>query len=451
MRANFISREINTVKIEMEVTAEEFENAINKVFNRNRNRFSVPGFRKGKASRRMVESHYGKDIFIEDAVSEVFNEEYPKALDELGFEPVDHPDIDLSEQTIESGSGINFKISFVVAPEFTVENYKGVKLTLPKAEVTEEEVEDQLKSYAVRNARLVSVDREARKDDTLILDYKGFTYDDEQFEGGTAENAKLKLGSNQFIPGFEDDLMGVKAGEERTVNVRFPEDYPSDKLAGEMARFECTVHDVKEEDVPPVDDELAKECSEYDTIDEWKVEIRQKLEENKKMQTEASIQNEAMRIIYNNTVVDMPEVMIEHEIDDLLRQFDQQLSYSGMDLQKYLATTHTEMSEFREQIRDEAERKVKTRLIIEAVAKQEGVEASEEEVEEALKKMGVQYGVDAVKMRQLVGGDIKYIERDVCARKAFNIISEAAEVEWVDAATTDESDETAEKSEETAE
>ena len=218
-----------------------------------------------------------------------------------------------------------------------------------------------------------------------------------------------------------------------------------------MARFECTVHDVKEEDVPPIDDELAKECSEYDTIDEWKVEIRQKLEENKKMQTEASIQNEAMRIIYNNTVVDMPEVMIEHEIDDLLRQFDQQLSYSGMDLQKYLATTHTEMSEFREQIRDEAERKVKTRLIIEAVAKQEGVEASEEEVEEALKKMGVQYGVDAVKMRQLVGGDIKYIERDVCARKAFKIISEAAEVEWVDAATTDESDETAEKSEETAE
>lgn len=445
MKANFINREINTVKIEMEVTAEEFESAINKVFYRNRNRFSIPGFRKGKATRKMIESHYGKDIFIEDAVSEVFNEEYPKALEELGFEPVDHPEIDLKDQVLQSGSGINFNISFLVSPELTVENYKGVKLILPKAEVTDEEVEEQLKSYAVRNARLVSVDRAAEKGDTLILDYKGFTYDDEQFEGGTAENAKLKLGSNQFIPGFEDELIGVKAGEERTVNVRFPEDYPVEKLAGELVRFECVVHDVKEEDVPPVDDELAKECSEFDTIEEWKVEIRKNLEDNKKKQAEASVQNEAMRTIYNNTVVDMPEVMIEHEIDDLLRQFDQQLGYSGMNLQQYLAATQTDMSEFREQIRDEAERKVKTRLIIEAVAKQENIEATEEETEEALKNMGVQYGVDAAKMRELVGGDIKYVEKDVCARKAFKIIADSAEVEWVDAVTENESADTAEE------
>lgn len=444
MKANFISREINTVKIEMEVTAEEFESAINKVFNRNRSRFSIPGFRKGKATRKMIESHYGKDIFVEDAVSEVFNDHYPKALDELGFEPVDHPEIDLKDQVLQSGNGINFKVSFLVAPDFKVENYKGVKITLPKAEVTDEEVENQLKSYAARNARLVSVDREAKEGDTLVFDYKGFTYDDKQFEGGTAENAKLKLGSNQFIPGFEDELIGVKAGEERTVNVKFPEDYPAEKLAGEQARFECTVHDVKEEDVPPVDDELAKECSEYDTVDEWKVEIRKILEENKKKQTEASVQNEAMRVIYENTVVDIPEVMIEHEIDDLLRQFDQQLGYSGMNLQQYLAATQTEMSDFREQIRDEAERKVKTRLIVEAIAKQENVEATEEEIEEAFKNMGIQYGVDAAKMRELVGGDIKYVEKDVCARKAFKIIADAADVEWIDAATEEENTDTAE-------
>lgn len=430
MKATFVDRIVNTVNMTMEVTADEFEAAINKVYNKNRSYFTVPGFRKGKATRKMIETHYGKDIFIQDAVTEVFNENYPKALEELGIDPEDHPEIDTEGQEIKSGNGITFKISFITAPEVTIENYKGVKIELPTTEVTDAEVDAQIQSYANRNARLVTVERAAEENDTVVFDYKGFTDDGEQFEGGTAENAKLKLGSGQFIPGFEDQLIGSKAGDEVTVDVVFPENYPSEKLAGQHAKFECVIHDVKEEDVPPVDDDLAAECSEFDTLEEWKADVKRDLEEKKQNRLETQKENEVIRSLFESTTIDIPEVMIEHGIDDLLQQFDQQLSYSGINLQQYLKQTGTELSDMREQVRAEAERKVKTRLIVEAVAKQEGCEATEEDLEAELKRMGVQYGVDAAKMRELVGADIAYIKKDIASKKAAKIMGEAAVVEW---------------------
>lgn len=432
MKADFISREVNTVSMTMEITPEEFEKAINKVYKENKHRFNVPGFRRGKAPRKIIENNYGSGVFVEEAISEVFNENYPTALDQLGYEPVDHPDIDLGDQEIKSGNGILFNIKFLTSPEVKVEDYKGVKVTVPTTEVTEADIESQLNSYAQRNARLITVEREARLGDTIILDYKGFDYDGEQFEGGTAENQKLKLGSNEFIPSFEDQLIGAEPGEERTIEVRFPDDYPAEKLASELVKFECKIHEVKEEELPPIDDDLAKECSEFDTLDEWKEDLKVKLAENKKQQTENRVKNEVVQQIYEDTIVDIPEVMIEHEIDMLLRQFDQQLGYSGMTLQKYIEETQTEMSEFREQIRDEAEKKVKTRLIIEAIAEQEGFTASEEDIEEELKNMGVQYGVNAERMREIVGEDIKYVKKDICAKKALDFLAENAEVEETD-------------------
>lgn len=434
MKAEFLNREINTVSMKMEITAEEFDGAIDKVYKENRHRFTVPGFRKGKATRKMIENHYGADIFTEDAVSKIFNEKYPEALEEIGYEPVDYPDVDLTDQEIKSGQGFTFNIKFLTEPEVTIlpGDYMGVEVSVPTTKVTEKDVTAQLRSYAMRNARLITVDRPAAMMDTVVLDYKGFRDNGVQFEGGSADNHKLKLGSNEFIPGFEDQLVGVVAGEEREIEVKFPFDYPEKSLADQVVTFKCTIHEVKEEEAPEINDDLAKECSEFDTLEEWKVEIEKKLKENKEKQNQDNIKNEAMKEIYEDIIIDIPEVMIEHEIDELLRQFEQQLSYTGASLQMYLQETHTDIESFREQIRYDAEKKVKSRLIVQAIAKNEGIEVSEEELTMELGKMGTQYGLDAERMRELVGNDIKYIKNDIASKKALDIIAANAVINEVD-------------------
>lgn len=449
MKATFISREINTVSMTMEITAEEFENAINKAYKAKRNLFTVDGFRKGKAPRKLIESKYGKGVFYEDALSEAFNDNYATALEEIGYEPVDHPDIDLGDQQVESGKGIVFNIKFVTEPEVDVKNYKGIHVEVPAAVVTEDDIDTQLRSYAQRNARLVTVDRAAGMGDTVVLDYAGFTQDGEQFDGGTAEGHRLKLGSHEFIPGFEEQLVGVKAGDERDVDCTFPIDYPGDRLAGQVVTFKCKIHEVKEEELPPIDDDLAKECSEFDTLDEWKKEIEEKVLANKKQQNENRAQNEILNHLYEETIIDIPEVMIEHQIDDLLRNFDQQLSYSGMGLNEYLEATHTDMDEFREQVRNEAEKKVKTRLIVEAIAEKEGLTAEEDEIQEELKKMSVQYGVTPEKMAEIIGDDIKYLKKEISGKKAIQLLTENAVIEEVE--ENSGSDETPEAAAEEAE
>ena len=445
MKATFISREINTVSMTMEITAEEFENAINKVYKAKRNLFTVDGFRKGKAPRKLIESKYGKGVFYEDALSEAFNDNYATALEEIGYEPV----IDLGDQQVESGKGIVFNIKFVTEPEVDVKNYKGIHVEVPAAVVTEDDIDTQLRSYAQRNARLVTVDRAAGMGDTVVLDYAGFTQDGEQFDGGTAEGHRLKLGSHEFIPGFEEQLVGVKAGDERDVDCTFPIDYPGDRLAGQVVTFKCKIHEVKEEELPPIDDDLAKECSEFDTLDEWKKEIEEKVLANKKQQNENRAQNEILNHLYEETIIDIPEVMIEHQIDDLLRNFDQQLSYSGMGLNEYLEATHTDMDEFREQVRNEAEKKVKTRLIVEAIAEKEGLTAEEDEIQEELKKMSVQYGVTPEKMAEIIGDDIKYLKKEISGKKAIQLLTENAVIEEVE--ENSGSDETPEAAAEEAE
>lgn len=449
MKAEFLGREINTVSMTMEITAEEFDNAINEVFKENRKRFTVPGFRKGKATRKMIENHYGADVFTQDAVSKVFNEKYPEALEELGYEPVDYPDVDLGDQELKAGSGFTFSIKFLTEPEVNVlpGDYMGVEVNVPTTKVTEKDVNAQLRSYAMRNARLVTVDRPAELMDTVVLDYKGFTPDGKQFEGGTAENHKLKLGSMEFVPGFEDQLVGVVAGEEREIEVKFPFDYPEKSLADQVVTFKCTIHEVKEEEPPEINDDLAKECSEFDTLEEWKQEIEKKLVANKESQNRDNIKNEAMKAIYEDIIVDIPEVMIEHEIDELLRQFEQQLNYNGQSLQLYLQETHSNFEEFREQIRYDAERKVKSRLIIQAIAKSEGIEVSEEELTAELGRMGIQYGVDAEKMREYVKDDIKYIRNDLAAKKALEIIADNAVINEIDYSQIEENKSEVEKME----
>jgi trigger factor len=430
MKAEFLNREINTVSMTMDVTAEEFEECINNVYNKTKSRFNVPGFRRGKAPRRIIENNYGADVFTEPAVEEVFNKFYGDALDELGYVPVDHPDIDLEGQEIKSGQGIHFKVKFLTEPEVEVSNYKGIKVEVPTTEVSETEIEDQLKSYADRNARLITVDRASNMGDTIVFDYQGFTEDGVQFEGGTAENYKLEIGSGKFVPGFEEQLVRVHAGDEKDVEVTFPENYPAEKLAGHFVTFKCKIHEVMEKELPPIDDDLAKECSEYDTLEEWKVEIRETLEKNKKNREKNNVKNEVLNKLYESTVIDIPEIMIENQIDELTRNFDQQLGYSGMNIQEYLKSTMTTLEEFREQIRYEAEKGVKTRLIVESIARQEGIDATEDELTEELGRMGIQYGVDAEKMRELVGQDLSLIKKKIAANKAAEMLAENAEVEY---------------------
>ena len=428
MKAEFLNRDGNTISMTMEVTADEFEDAINAVYLRNKSQIQVPGFRKGKAPRKIIENNYGKGIFIEDAVTDVFNKFYPEAINELGYEPVDHPDIDLRDQEVKSGNGILFNIKFLTEPEVHLESYKGVEVSIPEVDVTNRDIENALNGFAMRNARLVHVDREARMNDTVVLDYKGFLEDGTQFEGGTAENYKLKLGSNSFIPGFEDQLIGAEPGEERTVDVKFPENYHSEDLADKVAKFECKIDEVLEEQLPEIDDDLARECSEFDTLDEWKEDIRKNITESREKQKRDHIKNEAVKVLYDEAIIDIPEVMIDHEVDNLLQQFDQQLSYSGMSLDEYLSATQDSIDNFKDTVRADAERKVRSNLIVQEVARQEGLTATEEEIDEELKRMSSQYGVTPEKMREMVGPDINIIKKDIASRKALDIIADNAVV-----------------------
>jgi trigger factor len=429
MKAVFLSRDINMVSMDMEITADEFENAINAVYLRNKKDITVQGFRRGKAPRKIIENVYGKGIFYEEALNDVFNQLYPQALDDIGYEPVDHPEIDIEDQEIESGKGFTFHVKFLTEPEVHLERYKGVEVEIPDVEVTERDIQNALQGFAMRNARLVHVDREARMNDTVVLDYKGFLIDDgTQFDGGTADNYKLKIGSNSFVSGFEDQLIGAEPGEERTVEVTFPEGYKSKEVAGKDARFECKINEVLEEQLPEIDDDLARECSEFDTLEEWKEEIKENISKSREKQKLDHIKNEAVKVLYDEAIIDIPEVMIDHEVDTLLQRFEQQLSYSGLSLNEYLTSAQENIDDFRDQVRDDAERKVKSNLIVQEVAKREGFTATEEEVEEQLEKMSHEYGVSAAEMRDMVGPDIRIIRKEIASRKALDVIAENAVV-----------------------
>lgn len=428
MKAEFIGREINTINIKMELTAEELTAAINTVFQRNRKNIVIPGFRKGKAPRNIVQKYYGKDIFMEDALTEAFNKFYPEALDELDFEPVHHPEVSVDGDIAEEGKPVTFDVKFLTTPIVHLDNYKGVEVKVPPIVVTDEDVELSLKSTAQRNARMIPVERAAELNDTVTIDYKGFTTDEVQFEGGTADNFDLKLGSGRFIPGFEDQLVGASAGESREVHVTFPEEYPEETLAGQPVIFYVDIKKVCEEELPAIDDDLAKECSEFDTLDEWKVDLKKNMEESRNQSRRAMVRNEVMQILGEQAIIDIPEEMIDQEVENRMRQFDQQLGYSGVSLEDYLKDAHETVDDFKSNIRQDAERILRSSLIVQDIAKREGLEATEEEIEEEIRKMGVQYGLKPDQMREVVGNDIKYVARDICAKKAMEIVTDEAVV-----------------------
>lgn len=420
MKATLISKENNEAKFTMEFTAEEFENAVISVYKVQKDKFNIDGFRKGKAPRSIIEKHYGEGIFFEDAINNLFSLNYPLALDELDLDVIDHPRSEFSQ--IKKGEDFTVTITVACYPEFEVKDYKGVEIETVTGDVTDEDVENELKSRARKNSRMVAVDRPAKDGDTVMIDYEGWS-EGVQFPGGTAERQPLKLGSNTFIPGFEEQLIGVSTGESKDVTVTFPEEYHSEDLAGKEAVFKCTVHEIKEEEIPEINDDFVKDISEFDTIDELKADIRESLEKAAADRAETQMKNSVLEKVYEANDIDIPDVMVESEIDNMLAEFDQQLRAQGMDMQTYFQYIGKDAAEFRNEVREDAYKRTKTRMIVTAVAEQEKFEASEEDVEAEIANMANAYGLEADKVKEMLGAqNIAMIAGDIKVRKAVEFM-----------------------------
>ena len=424
MKATLLSKENTEAKFKMEFTAEEFEEAVVNVYKKEKDKFQIDGFRKGKAPRSIIEKHYGEGVFFEDAINNLFSLQYPLALDQLDLDVIDYPRTEFGQ--IQKGENFDVTVTVAVYPELEIKDYKGVEIEAVSAEVTDEDIEKEIADMAKRNSRMVEVDRPAQDGDMVLIDYEGWV-GDEQFEGGTAERQPLKLGSGTFIPGFEEQLIGAVKDEQRDVKVTFPEDYHAEDLAGKEAVFKCKVHEIKEQELPEINDEFVKDVSEFDTLDELRADTREKLEKSKAEQAENSMKNSVIEAVFNANDFDVPDPLVEQEIDSQMGQFDQQLRAQGMDLETYMKYLDKNPSEFRDEIRDEARKKVKTQMIVTAVAEQEGFEASEEEISEELEKMAQQYGMEKDKLLSVIGPqNVSMIGGDIKVRKAVDFMYENA-------------------------
>lgn len=424
MKATFISREKNDVKFTMEFTAEEFENAQIKVYQQAKDQFQIDGFRKGKAPRSIIEKHYGEGVFFEDAIDELFREHYGKALGELELEVIDSPAAEFSK--IAKGEGFTATITVACFPVVEVKDYKGVEIDKIEQEVKDEDVDNEIKALQKRNARVILVERPAQEGDTVLFDYSGFV-GDEQFEGGTAERQELKLGSGMFIPGFEEQLVGATPGEKRDVVVTFPEEYHAEDLAGKEAVFHCLVHEIKEEQLPELDDEFAKDVSEYDTLEELKKANRERLEAYAKAGSQSQMKDAALGKVVEANEVEIPRTMVEDEMDRMCQELDQQLRYQGMSLQQYLQFTGKDMVAFRDELRPDAERQVKTRIVLMGIVDAEKIEVSEDEMEEELKLMAAQYNMTADKIKEMIGVEnLTFLKKDIQVKKAIDFIFDNA-------------------------
>ncbi|KGG80213.1 trigger factor [Caloranaerobacter azorensis H53214] len=425
MNSEIIKKENYNVTLKIEIDEKKFKEGVQKAYLKNRHKFNIPGFRKGKAPRKIIEARYGEGIFYEDAINIVFPEAYNEAIKQHNLKPVDRPVIDIEQ--IESGKPVVFTAEVIVKPEVKLGDYKGIEVEKIEYNVTEKDVEDELKSMQERNARLVEVtDRPAKEGDILTIDYEGYV-DGEKFEGGTAYNQILEIGSGKFIPGFEEQLIGKNKDEEFEINVKFPEEYHAKDLAGKDATFKIKIHEIKEKDLPELDDEFAKDVSEFDTLDELKEDIKKRLEKQAKDREKAERENKVIEKVIEAAEVDIPEVMIDNEVDYQLRNFEFTLRYQGLDLNKYLELTNTKVEDLKEKFRPEAEKTVKTELVLEAIAEKENIKETEEDLDEELKKIADGYGQDFEKFKKNIREEeLEYIKEGIIRRKTVEFLVENA-------------------------
>ncbi len=380
----------NELKLSFEIEAAKFEEAIKKVYAQSAKYFNIPGFRKGKAPMAIVEKTYGPSIFYEDAFNEVVPEEYEKALKENNIEAVSKPDLDIEQ--MEKGKDLKFSAVVQIKPEVELGKYKGIQIKKIEYNVSDEDIEHELGHMAERNARVVIVeDREVQKGDITVIDFEG-TVDGVKFEGGKAEGHELEIGSGSFIPGFEDQIIGMKPEEEKDVNVKFPDDYFSEELKGKDAVFKVKLHEIKKKELPEINDEFAKDASEFDTLDELKNSIKNKIEEENKSREKYETEEEAIKAVCKDSKVDIPSGMIETELDNMVKEVENRLSYQGMNMDMYLNMIGKTMVEFRKEGEEQAETAVKTRLVLEAIIKEEKIKPEESKIQEKLEEMAKAYG-----------------------------------------------------------
>ena len=419
--------EKNMAKLTIEVSAEDFEKAVQAAYMKNKNKITIPGFRKGKAPRVMIEKMYGTGIFFEDAANALIQSEYPKAAEESKLDIVSQPEIDVVQ--IEKGKSFIFTAEVAVKPEVTLGQYKGVEVEVSPVEVTEEEVAAELKKEQENNSRTIDVDdRAVAQGDMVTLDFEGFV-DGVAFEGGKGTDYPLTIVSNSFIPGFEDQLVGAEIGVEKEVNVTFPENYHANDLAGKPAVFKCTVKAIKVKELPELDDEFAKDVSEFDTLAEYKADIEKKLKERKEDVAKREREDKAVDAVIANAQMDIPEPMIQNQIDQLMQDFIRRMQAQGLSIDQYYQFTGLDSAKVQEQMRPQALKRIQSRLVLEKVAEAENIQISEEQLEEELKKMAEMYKMELDKLKELMGDyEKEQIKADMAVQEAVTLVAEAAQV-----------------------
>ena len=419
--------EKNVVKLTIEVDKEAFEKAIEKAYKKNVKQIALPGFRKGKAPRKIIEKYYGEGVFYEDAVNFVCPEAYEYAVNESGIEPVDRPEIDIDE--IGDGKNLVLTATVTVKPEVELGDYKGIECEKTVYETKDEDVDAEIKAAAEKNSRMITVDdRAVEMGDITVIDFEGFV-DGVAFEGGKGTDHTLEIGSGQFIPGFEDALVGAKIGEETDVNVTFPEEYHAEELKGKPAVFKVTVKEIKVKELPEINDDFAKDVSEFDTLDEYKNSIKEKLDKSNEARTKAEFENALVEAVCEKATVEIPECMIDHRVEDMVKEFGYRLSAQGLNLEQYMQITGSTPDSFKEQFKDQAAAQVKSNLVLEKIAKEENIEVTEEDLEAELQNMADMYGMELDKVKTLIGDNEKEsMKEDLKLKKAVALISDNAKI-----------------------
>lgn len=424
MNAKMEKIENNVVKLEITVEAEQFSNAMKKAYAKNVKKFNIPGFRKGKAPMNIIKKYYGEGVFYEDTINFCCDDTYPAAIKENNLKPVDYPEIDVVQ--IGEGKDFIYTAKVTVTPEVTLGDYKGVEVKKPHYDVTDEEVENEIKAMQEKNARIeTKEDGQIEKGNIAVIDFKGYI-DGKEFEGGSGEDFSLEIGSGTFIDNFEEQLIGLKKNDSKSIDVKFPEEYGREDLNGKPATFEVTVKDIKVKELPELDDEFAKEISEFDTLDEVKADIRKKHEESNELRTKREYEEAVVDAVCNNAKMDIPNVMIEKEIDIMLKDLEMRLKYQGLDLQAYYEYTNNTEEKVREYMRDAAEKRVKSELVINEIAKTENITVTDEEMLNKATEMAKQYGDKDIEKtaKLIVDAQREYLKSDVISEKVINLLVE---------------------------
>ena len=417
--------EKNMAKLTIEVSAEDLEKAMQSAYQKAKGRISIPGFRKGKAPRKMIEQMYGKGIFLEDAVNALIPEHYSKALSECELEIVSQPQIDVTQ--MEPGKALIFTAEVAVKPEVTLGEYKGVEVPKAEIEVTEEEIEAAIKREQEKNSRTITVeDRAAEEGDIVTIDFEGFV-DGDAFEGGKGEAYPLTLGSHTFIPGFEEQLVGAKTGDHVEVNVTFPEEYQAKELAGKAAVFQCDVKKIEAKELPELNDDFAKDVSEFDTLAEYKEDVKKNLTESKEKEALRAKEDAAIEKIIENAEMEIPEAMIDTQCRQMMDDFGRRMQSQGLSMEQYFQFTGQTAEKMMEDMKPQALKRIQTRLVLEKIVEVENIQPTEEEVNEEITKMAAMYKMEADKLKELVGErEMEQMKKDMAVQKAVTFVAEAA-------------------------